>query len=298
MAEENCKVCGHSYILTETFCPKCGFERHIFPAPVSKEVEEYEKKRVEEYKGRWEQAQEQKEEIEKLNSDLQTAKDKSVVDKQELEKLRINLEEATHQTSAIAKEKERELSESSKKNEELKRQISQLESAAKIVEAQRKDLVEKLTKANDSFTKEVEDHKRTKKKLERLLNAAGPVHVEPKPMPRPQPRQNPPQPQGQPVAKIIFSCGTQTVQENVFDGNNSYAIPSSMNSPVSGDVFRIESVNGKVFRLYDLCGLTCKVDGDKIRTTGIQLYDKDYFSVGQITIQIKLPKMNLRDLLK
>ncbi len=52
MAEVKCKVCNHPFPLTETFCPECGFERHVFPAPVSKEVEEYEKKRVEEYKGR------------------------------------------------------------------------------------------------------------------------------------------------------------------------------------------------------------------------------------------------------
>lgn len=298
MTEEKCNVCGHPYILTEAFCPECGFERHVLPKPISKEVAEYENKRVEEYKERWKQVQEQNKEIKKLNSDLQTANDKSVADKQELKKLRTNLEEATHQASAIVKEKERQLSESSKKNEELKRQISQLESATKVIEAQRKDLVEKLTKANDSFTKEVEDHKRTKKRLELLLNAAGPVHVEPRPMPRPQPCPTSARQQDQPVAKIIFSSGTQTVQENVFDGNNSYTIPLSMNSPVSGNAFRIESVNDKVFRLYDLCGLTRKVNGDKIGTTGMQLYDKDFFSVGHITIQIKLPKMNLIDLLK
>ena len=55
MTEEKCKVCGHPYPLNETFCPECGFERHVLPQPVTKEVEEYENKRIKVFQERREQ---------------------------------------------------------------------------------------------------------------------------------------------------------------------------------------------------------------------------------------------------
>ena len=181
---------------------------------------------------------------------------------------------------------------SGKKN--LKKQISQLEFAANIVEAQRTDLTEKLKKANDRLATEIETHKRTKIELEQLR--ASDTQVEPKPQPHPRPV--PTQPQGEPVARMVFSSGSKKVQENIFDGSNSYAIPSSMNSPVTGDAFRIDATIHKTLRLYDLCGFTRRINGDLIGTKGLQLYDKDYFTVGPITIRVILPKSNLRDFFK
>lgn len=50
MVEEKCKVCGHPLSVADAFCPECGFERHVLPIPVSKEVEEYENNRIRNYK--------------------------------------------------------------------------------------------------------------------------------------------------------------------------------------------------------------------------------------------------------
>lgn len=303
MEEVKCKICNHTFPLTETFCPECGFERHVLPTPVPKAVEDYENERIHNYK---EKLERQRQSIEKTGNQvaLISEKNKSLEEQQKVleQQLKVEKDKALKNqrdlTNALesANKYKKELSDSFEKNETLKKQVSMLESAAKVVEAQRKDLVEKLKKANDNLAKEINEHKQTKAKFEHLAT----THILVRPEHRPvQPQQCPgaSQQQVQPVAKIIFSCGTQTIQENVFDGNNNYPIPSSMNSPVSGDAFRIESINGKVFRLYDLCGLTCKINGDKIGTKGMQLYDKDYFSIGHITLQIKLPKMNLRDLL-
>lgn len=287
-----CKVCGAP--LESAVCRRCGWTPMLFPARVPKAISDFESERIEVAK-----------EMIKKEDELNKQKKELQIQKQAYDNSSSQLSEARKeiaQKDVSLKEAEAKARNDSKKIEEQKKQISQLESAAKVVEAQRKDLVEKLTKANESLTKEIEDHKKTKTILEELkahktTTIIDPERPQPQPRIQPQPRPIPSQQQGQPVAKIIFSSGTQTVQENVFDGNNNYPIPSSMNSPVSGDAFRIESINGKVFRLYDLCGLTCKINGDKIGTKGMQLYDKDYFSIGHITLQIKLPKMNLRDLL-
>ena len=52
MAKANivCKACGETLKLSELFCPKCGYELHIYPKTVSKEVEAYEEARMEIWK--------------------------------------------------------------------------------------------------------------------------------------------------------------------------------------------------------------------------------------------------------
>lgn len=337
MTEEKCKVCDQSYSVTEIFCPHCGFERHVLAMPISQEVENYERRRVEEYSNKWRQAQEQKTKIDSLNSDLEDAKNQSADDSQKIKELngeitelngeirKLNgeignlnrdLKEATRQTNDTLAEKDKQLAKLQQEcntikadyegevanNKELKQKVTRLESATKVVEAQRKDLADKLNKANDSLAKEVSEHKKTKKRLEQLESAATPppspvVAPKPKPTSKPQPPQVPTQQRGEPVAKVIFSYGSNTVEENIYEGTNDYAIPSSMSSSVSGYAFRIEVTKDKTFRLYDLCGLTCKVNGDKIGPRGMQLHQNDYFGVGDITIQVKLPKMNWSDFL-
>ena len=313
MVEYKCKICGEGVNLSDSFCPQCGFEHHILPEPISVEVKMYEENRIEVCKKVWEERNqglklrktydEVLSEKNTLEQELEKARKKIQSTEEEKERYKVQIDKAQKELASVKKEKQGlvdKVQSLSSQNETLKKQISMLESAAKVVEAQRKDLFEKLKKANDNLTIEINEHKETKLKLEQL-EANNPINVtQEQEQPQAQPQSYPcvNQQQGQPVAKIVFSCGIQTIQKNVFDGNNNYMIPSSMNSSVYGDAFRIESLDGKVFRLYDICGLTCKVNGDKISTTGMQLYDKDYFSVGHITIQIKLPKMNLRDLIK
>lgn len=50
MVNENCKICNHTFPLTETFCPECGFERHIYPKSLSPELKRYEEERINKYK--------------------------------------------------------------------------------------------------------------------------------------------------------------------------------------------------------------------------------------------------------
>ena len=45
-----CQACGEALNLSDQFCPKCGYELHIYPNPVPKEVEEYENARLENWK--------------------------------------------------------------------------------------------------------------------------------------------------------------------------------------------------------------------------------------------------------
>lgn len=324
MEKEKCRICGHEMGITDTFCPECGFERHIYPDHLSPELKSYEEERVNKYKEQRKKQEEklkdQKEAYNKASSQLSEARDrlkqkedalKSVDSKiqsynKEIDRLNGELRQANNELSSTQVEKGKLLSElnklsgSSQKNDALLKQIAQLESAAKIVEAQRKDLVERLNKANDSLTKEIEDHKKTKALLEQQNTRIqmDTDHSSDNSRLQPHPRPIHGQQQGKPVATITFSFRGQAVQENVFEGDNIYAIPSNMNSPVSGDAFRIASLNINAFRLYDLCGLTRKVNGDRIGTTGMQLYNEDFFSVGDITIQIKMQKINLRDLLK
>lgn len=301
MSMDKCKVCDTPLSLVDSFCPKCGFERHVLPKSVSKDVEDYEKERIRNYK---EKLELQKQSIEETGKQvaLISEKNKKLEEQQNVleQLLEVEKENVKDLTKALedANKYKNELFDSIQKNDKLKKQNSMLESAVKVLQVQHKDLIEKLKNANDNLAKEKNEHKETKIKLEQF-EADNLTYVKPEqPKAHPQPCPGVTQQQDRPVAKIIFSCGTQTIQKDVFDGNNKYKIPVSMNSSVSGDAFRIESLNGEVFRLYDLCGLTCKVNGDKILTAGMQLYDKDYFTVGHITIQIKLPKMNLRDLLK
>ncbi|SFP14594.1 hypothetical protein [Prevotella sp. tf2-5] len=308
-----CHVCGTK--LENGVCTICGWTQMIFPSEVPSEIIEFNKQRekvaqklhkeVCELKDTLKKLEKTSEEVSKYQQSLKKANAEAQTDRQEIDRLTSELKQANNKLSSAQVEKEKlltklnEFSESSKKNEELIKQIAQLESAAKIVEAQRKDLVERLNKTNDSLTKEIEDHKKTKALLEQQ-NTRIQMHTDDssdktrlQPLPCPMHGQQ----QGKPVATIIFSFRGQSVQENVFEGDNIYAIPSNLTSPVSGNAFRIESMNSNTFRLYDLCGLTRKVNGDRLGTTGMQLYNDDYFSVGDITIQIKMQKISLRDML-
>lgn len=79
MEEVKCKVCNQMFPLTETFCTECGFERHIYPEPLSPELKKYEEERVNKYK---EQRTKQEKELKKqedafdeVSSQLSEARD-------------------------------------------------------------------------------------------------------------------------------------------------------------------------------------------------------------------------------
>lgn len=67
MEEVTCKVCSTKFDLSKSYyCPECGFEVHIYPAPISPELKNYEEERVKKYKKMWKQGQDSKKENEKL----------------------------------------------------------------------------------------------------------------------------------------------------------------------------------------------------------------------------------------
>lgn len=59
--EMKCPVCGH--IVNNSFCEYCGFELHVYPTPISSEVQAYEDKRVDIYKATMQKQKEIKEEL-------------------------------------------------------------------------------------------------------------------------------------------------------------------------------------------------------------------------------------------
>lgn len=79
MEEVKCKVCNQMFPLTETFCTECGFERHIYPEPLSPELKKYEEERVNKYKEqrtkKEEELKKQKDALNIVSSQLSEARD-------------------------------------------------------------------------------------------------------------------------------------------------------------------------------------------------------------------------------
>ncbi|MBQ8438019.1 MAG: hypothetical protein IJX21_04630 [Alistipes sp.] len=272
MKEVKCKVCDHPFLLTETFCPTCGFERHVLPAQVSKEVEEYEKKRVEKYKGRWEQEQKKEEEIKKLNSAVQTAKDKSVVDKQELEKLRTNLEEVTHQTSAIVKEKEREL--------------SHLQEEYAATKAAKESMEKQLRHEQNTHNRTKQLVKELQEKIERLSIVKQPTTID-------KPKQTQPSTPRTVIGKVLFTSGGRTESVELYSGLCRVTAPLWAN--IEGELFEINGSRG-MYRLLDLKGNMCDHHGRHIPPQGTTTRNNDVFTSGNITIRLMLPEIDLDSL--
>lgn len=116
MAEDKCKVCGHPLSIADTFCPECGFERHVFPTPVSKEVEEYENNRIRNYKEQLELHRQNLEKTEKkvallTDENTKLVEEQKVLEqllereKQRTQQLTIDLNDAQVKASAMKGEK-------------------------------------------------------------------------------------------------------------------------------------------------------------------------------------------------
>ena len=97
MVEYKCKVCGRDLNLSDSFCPKCGFEHHILPELVSNEVRIYEEKRIKAYKKAWEEHKQGYENLKK-NYEAESSKNKT---------LEHNLNDAKAKIAAAEQEKGR-----------------------------------------------------------------------------------------------------------------------------------------------------------------------------------------------
>ena len=142
-----CPVCKGLLGMHDSFCPKCGFERHILPEHVSDEVRKYENKRIEVCKKVWE---ERKQGLEKLKKDyeaevsknktlegsLKKEKAKKTAVEQEKERLRDQVDKATKELVALKKE-----------NQGLVDKVQRLTS-------QNQSLISERDRANDSLLRE------------------------------------------------------------------------------------------------------------------------------------------------
>ena len=72
---EKCKICGHELTFSDTFCPGCGFEVHIYPEPLSPELKSYEEERIKKYMEQREKQIELSSTMEKLERDFEEKQD-------------------------------------------------------------------------------------------------------------------------------------------------------------------------------------------------------------------------------
>ncbi|MBP3373993.1 MAG: hypothetical protein J6L60_05650 [Bacteroidaceae bacterium] len=138
MSMDKCKVCGGDLNLSDSFCPKCGFEHHILPEPVSNEVRIYEEKRIKACKKVWEEHNQGVERFKK-NYEAEVSKNKTLED---------NLKEEKAKTRAQEQEKERYRDQVDKTTEEL--------ATAKEENQGLVDKVQRLTSQNQSLKREIE----------------------------------------------------------------------------------------------------------------------------------------------
>lgn len=109
MAEAKCKVCDHQFPLTETFCPECGFERHVLPETVPVEVKEYEENRVKRHREILELQKKLKSSVEMLSNENNSLKEERESSKQRLSKkiaqLEKDLNDAQQKAASMKNEK-------------------------------------------------------------------------------------------------------------------------------------------------------------------------------------------------
>ncbi len=273
MIEEKCKVCGHPLSFADTFCPECGFERHVLPTPVSREVEEYEDKRIREYLKKLKLAQEQKKEIEKLNSELQTAKSESVANKQEIEKLSAELEEVTHQASANSKDKEREL--------------SRIQKEYATIKVDKENIEKQLRNEQDA-------HNRTRQQVKELLVKIERLSIEKTPVSQPSEHPKIKQPvqhstQRTVIGKVIFISDGRTESVELYSGLCRVVAPQWTN--IEGEMFEINGSNG-LYRLFDIKGNMCDRHGKPVPSQGATTRNNDVFTSGDVTIRFTLPEID------
>lgn len=304
-----CPVCGEPMNLFVPFCPRCSFEVHILPDGTPENIRKMEEERVRVAKNAYAQhAAAANENTSLAESNKRLTEEISRLDKEkkELQNRTVHIKDLAAKNdkeiavlTIPASEVKKELDAANKKIGEkncaldgLNKKISQLESAAKIVEAQRKDLIEKLNKANDSLSKEIAEHNKTKKlrgqqKAEKN-NQSSPIPPKDKPQPRPVTGQQ----QGKPVGKVIFSCRGTRREQTIYQGKNVYCMPEGFKGPHDVGLFRVEEKDGN-FRLYDICGQTKKSNGSIIGSAGASIKADSVFWCYDVVIGFDLPDINL-----
>lgn len=148
MVEYKCKVCGRDLNLSDSFCPKCGFEHHILPELVSNEVRIYEEKRIKAYKKAWEEHKQGYENLKK-NYEAESSKNKT---------LEHNLNDAKAKIAAAEQEKGRLKGQVDKAQKELasaKKEMQGLVDKVQSLASQK----QALTRERDNALAELERQK-------------------------------------------------------------------------------------------------------------------------------------------
>lgn len=103
----NCPICNKELQLTDTYCPECGFEQHIYPEPLSPAQKEYEEERVNKYKEqrtkKEEELKKQEDAFEKITAQLSEAQDKLKQNEKVLESAYAKSEEDKHRIAELEK---------------------------------------------------------------------------------------------------------------------------------------------------------------------------------------------------
>lgn len=274
MAEVKCKICNHPLPLTETFCPECGFERHIYPESLKR----YEEERIEAYKKVWE---EHKQGLEKLkkNYEVEVSKNKTLED---------NLKEEKAKNTGAEQEKERyrdQADKATKELESLKKKNQSLNADVQSLMSQNQSLKTERERAYESLSKEREEHRITKNALSVEKNAHNRTKELLKEATGRPINQNP----GLVIGKVVFNFNGRTETKELYKGLCRVKAPSWTN--VSGDLFEINGDRG-VYCIRDLNGNMRDRRGRTVPSQGLTTRNNDVFTIGGLTIKFSLPEID------
>lgn len=278
MSMDKCKVCGRDLNLSDSFCPKCGFEHHILPELVSNEVRIYEEKRIKACKKAWEEHKQGYENLKK-NYEAEVSKNKT---------LEQNFKEEKAKTRAAEQEKERLKVQVDKIQKELaltKKDNQGLVDKVQRLTSQNQSLISERDRANDSLLRERKEHRITKNALnaekdahnrtKEFLNGAKEKPIE----------QNP----GVVIGTVLFNFNGRTETKDLYEGVCRVKAPSWAN--ISGDLFEINGDKG-VYCVWDLNGNMRDRRGRTISPQGATTRNNDVFTIGGLTIKFSLPEID------
>lgn len=288
----NCPICNKELQLTDTYCPECGFEMHIYPKPISSELKNYEEERVNKYKEqkiqKEKELKKQKEDYGKVSSQLskacdtlkeqeeklKTAEAKRKTDRQEIDRLNDELEKERKSNYTVGIEHSKQIS-------ELQRQLT-------TTIHEREKVKRQLNDEQNAHIRTKQQVKQLKEDIERI-SANGSQHE--------QPTETKSTPQTSInniiIGKVSFSSGGRTEAIDLFKGLCGVTAPSWTN--ISGKLFEIDGDNG-IYRLRDLKGIMCDRHGKSVSPQGVTTRNNDIFTIGSLTIKFSLPEIDFENL--
>ena len=256
---EKCKICGHELTFSDTFCPECGFEVHIYPEPLSPELKSYEEERVKKYNDQREKQKELFLTMEKLKKD---SEEKASSD-------RCTIEQLTQDLKQRAQELDKRTQELSRASEQIMLNKKEIKAQIESIQSQMKNEMER---ANTRAISDKAIIERLTKDLDMANRKASDIKGE------------------RPRAFILLKGGGDETVGAVYQGRNSYGcmfgeIKDSNHQELCIDGlkpihFTIETV-GERFLLQDLVGDISSANGSPIGIQGSTLTNGARFSISK-----------------